>query len=394
MAITRFLFRTSIQERIVGFSHHMRDNGVTTTPLEVHSTLRLLRLIDITNIEEVRLALKSVFTNNKESFVRFNDLFDSYWLNDGKQRHDHKAIDPSNKKGNLSQNFPNLFEVNSSKGTGKTDVPDDEKDGETESSGEGKLIAAKIFNKTTTDMREFVLPEDENKAAEAARRIANAIRYRWSRRRKASKKGGILDMRRIMRKSISTGGEPLKLPRKRRPDLPMHLIGLVDVSGSMQPYARVFLSFMKGLISNDMRTDAFLFHTKLMCVSDALRDNNTLRAANRLSIMAKGFGGGTKIGASLHQFSDQFMGRIFGHKTVVIIMSDGYDSGSANVLEKALSRLKKSGCKIVWLNPLLGWKNYEPVSQSIKISLPYIDCFAPCNTLQSLADLEYKLELL
>ena len=85
MAITRFLFRTNIQERIVGFSHHMRDNGVTTTPLEVHSTLRLLRLIDITNIEEVRLALKSVFTNNKESFARFNELFDAYWLNDGVQ---------------------------------------------------------------------------------------------------------------------------------------------------------------------------------------------------------------------------------------------------------------------------------------------------------------------
>ena len=111
MAITRFLFRTSIQERIVGFSHHMRDNGVKTTPLEVHSTLKLLRLIDITNIEEVRLALKSVFTNNKDSFARFNDLFDSYWLNDGKQRHDHKALDPNNKKGNLSKSFPNLFKI-------------------------------------------------------------------------------------------------------------------------------------------------------------------------------------------------------------------------------------------------------------------------------------------
>ena len=257
MAITRFLFRTSIQERIVGFSHHMRDNGVSTTPLEVHSTLRILSLIDFTNIEEVRLALKSVFTNNKESFARFNDLFDSYWFNDGKQRHEHKSLD-RNRKRNLSKTFPNLFEVNNSKGTGEIDIPDNDKDGEIESSGEGKLIAAKTINKTTTDMREFVQPEDENKAAEAARRIANAIRYRWSRRRKASKKGGELDMRRIIRKSIATGGEPLTLPRKRKPELPMHLIGLVDVSGSMQPYARVFLSFMKRLISNDMRTDAFL----------------------------------------------------------------------------------------------------------------------------------------
>ena len=243
-------------------------------------------------------------------------------------------------------------------------------------------------------MREFFLPEDEARAAETARRIATAIRYRRSRRRKAARQGDGLDMRRIMRKSVATGGEPLQLLRRRRPDRPVHLVSILDVSGSMQLYARVFLSFVKGLIGNDQRTDAFLFHTSLMCVSDALRDNDTLRAVNRLSMMARGFGGGTKIGASLRTFNNQYASRMAGRKTVIIIMSDGYDTDGAQGVEEALKRLKRRGCKIIWLNPLLGWKDYAPVAASMAAALPHVDYFAPCNTLGSLAAIEGELQRL
>jgi len=201
-------------------------------------------------------------------------------------------------------------------------------------------------------------------------------------------------MRRIMRKSVATGGEPLHLLRRHRPDRPVHLVSILDVSGSMQLYARVFLSFVKGLVGNDQRTDAFLFHTSLMCVSDALRDNDTLRAVNRLSMMARGFGGGTKIGASLRTFNNQYASRMAGRKTVVIIMSDGYDTGEAHEVGDALARLKRRGCKIIWLNPLLGWKDYAPVAASMAAALPHVDCFAPCNTLASLAAIEGELERL
>ena len=131
----------------------------------------------------------------------------------------------------------------------------------------------------------------------------------------------------------------------------------------MQLYARVFLSFVKGLIGNDQRTDAFLFHTSLMCVSDALRDNDTLRAVNRLSMMARGFGGGTKIGASLRTFNNQYASRMAGRKTVIIIMSDGYDTGEAQEVGDALARLKRRGCKIIWLNPSIGLEGLRASSR-------------------------------
>jgi uncharacterized protein with von Willebrand factor type A (vWA) domain len=231
-------------------------------------------------------------------------------------------------------------------------------------------------------------------AERAALRIAKAIRYRRSRRRKAARKGSMIDLRRIIRRSVSSGGEPVQLLRRRRPDRPMHLVSLLDVSGSMTLYARVFLAFLRGLIDADQRADAFVFHTSLMNVSDALRDNDSLRAVNRLSMMAQGFGGGTRIGHCLEQFNAQYAGCMLGRRSVVIIMSDGYDTTGSERVGAALARLKRKGCKVIWLNPLLGWKDYAPVAASMAAALPYLDCFAPCNSLQSLIDLEGELERL
>ncbi len=391
MAVTRFLTRAKIIERMGDFTRHLRDHGVRAGMPETEASLKAIRLVDLSDVKDVRLALKAVCSIDCESFEKFDDLFDAYWLNSGKQRQEHKQTQTQNEKKSSFTNLSQMNQSTSAAGARSLDEPDNDNKGEVETSGEGKLVATEIVNKNATDMREFILPEDEAYAAETARRIAAAIRYRRSRRRKAAQRGSGLDMRRIMRKSVATGGEPLHLLRRRRPERPVHLVSILDVSGSMQLYARVFLSFIKGLIGNDQRTDAFLFHTSLICVSDALRDRDTLRAVNRLSMMSRGFGGGTKIGASLRTFNAQYSGRMAGRRTVVIIMSDGYDTGDASEVGNALAQLKRRGCKLIWLNPLLGWKDYQPVAASMAAALPHIDYFAPCNTINSLHDLEKEL---
>ena len=391
MAVTRFLTRAKIIERMGDFTRHLRDHGVRAGMPETEASLKAIRLVDLSDVKDVRLALKAVCSIDCESFEKFDDLFDAYWLNSGKQRQEHKQTQTQNEKKSSFTNLSQMNQSTSAAGARSLDEPDNDNKGEVETSGEGKLVATEIVNKNATDMREFILPEDEAYAAETARRIAAAIRYRRSRRRKAAQRGSGLDMRRIMRKSVATGGEPLHLLRRRRPERPVHLVSILDVSGSMQLYARVFLSFIKGLIGNDQRTDAFLFHTSLICVSDALRDRDTLRAVNRLSMMSRGFGGGTKIGASLRTFNAQYSGRMAGRRTVVIIMSDGYDTGDASEVGNALAQLKRRGCKLIWLNPLLGWKDYQPVAASMAAALPHIDYFAPCNTINSLHNLEKEL---
>ena len=111
-------------------------------------------------------------------------------------------------------------------------------------------------------------------------------------------------------------------------------------------------------------------------------------------MMAQGFGGGTRIGHCLDQFTSQYAGRMLGRRSVVIIMSDGYDTGSSERVGAAMEKLKRKGCKTIWLNPLIGWKDYEPVAASMAAALPHVDVFAPCNTLESLAALEEELERL
>jgi uncharacterized protein len=223
---------------------------------------------------------------------------------------------------------------------------------------------------------------------ELAEILARKIRDRRSRRHRADRRGAMLDLRRIVRHSVSSDGEPFKLFCRRKPDRPVHIVVLLDVSGSMLVYSRVFLAFLKGLVSADQRTDAFLFHTRLANVSDALRDHDTLRAANRIALLAEGFGGGTRIAGNIARFNDQYASRIVNGRSVVIILSDGYDTDPPEAMDAALNRLKHRGCRIIWLNPLKGWKDYEPVARGMAAALPYLDLFAEANTLASLAALE------
>ena len=129
-----------------------------------------------------------------------------------------------------------------------------------------------------------------------------------------------------------------------------------------------------------------------MCIRDSyLKENDTLKAVNRISMLTEGFSGGTKIGKSLKEFNNVYSRNFVNGKTVVMIISDGYDTGSSKIVAEELEKLKKRNCKIVWLNPLLGWENYAPVASSMKAASKYLDLFAPCNTLEHLENLEKEL---
>ena len=144
-------------------------------------------------------------------------------------------------------------------------------------------------------------------------------------------------------RSLATGGEPLRLLRKRRPDRTRKIVALCDVSGSMSVYAQVFLAFLAGLMRADTAADAYLFHTRLVRITEALRDKDAMRAIGRLSLMADGFGGGSKIGPSLMRFADTYAKRFVDGRSVVLILSDGYDTEPPAMIAAALEKLRKRG---------------------------------------------------
>lgn len=386
-AVTRFAARDpGPAARIAGFMAHLRANGFRLGIAETETALAALAATD-TSEPATRRALKCVACGCAEDWARFDAVFDSYWRNGGRVR--TKAVPSQTQPAQATR----TAEGHTTDGSGTSDAPDST-EGDADTGGEGRLIATRVANLRRRDLREIVLPEDIRAAEAIARRIGAALRDRRSRRAKAAAKGARIDLRRTLRASLSTGGEPFRLLKRRRPDRPVRIAALVDVSGSMQPYARPFLAFLAGLMRADATADAYLFHTRLVRVTETLRDEDPFRALNRLTLLADGFGGGSRIGAALHHFSTTHARTHVDGRTVVMILSDGYDSAPGTDIGTALQSLSKRGCRILWLNPLKGWRDYAPVAAGMAAALPHLDLFAPAATLDDLAALEQELAAL
>ena len=372
--------------RMAGFVAHLRDNGLRLGVGETGAALDALTHINAANPYDSRRALKSVFTGCTEEAAQFDGLFNSFWMNGGRVKTRVTAT-PSQ-----SENVQSSREASAeaSSGTGDINTPDGV-DGEAESDGEGKLVAMDVTNLFKKDLRDLVRPEDIAEAEKIALRLGAALRDRRSRRRKAARKGDQIHFRKVMRKSLATGGEPFVLPKRQRPDRTLRITAICDVSGSMTVYSRIFLAFLAGLMRADFRADAYLFHTRLVRITEALRDKDAMRALARLSLLAEGFAGGSKIAESLDTFASTYGRRFVDNRTVVMILSDGYDTASPDGISDALARLKKRGCKIIWLNPLKGWDGYEPTAQAMAGALPHLDLFRAANTLGDLAALETEM---
>lgn len=387
--VTRFAARDpGIAARVTGFLAHLRDHGFALGIEESRTALRALDHVHASDPEMTRRALKAVCAGRAEDVDRFDALFDAFWMNAGRVR---ERVMPS---ANTRQGTRSTREdaTARSAGTGRADSPEEgDGEGDTDAEGSGKLIASELRNLMKKDLRDVVSPDDVAQAESVARELGAALRDRRSRRRKAARKGAGIDFRRTIRRSLATGGEPLRLARRTRPDRPVKITALADVSGSMTLYARPFLAFLSGLMRADADTDAYLFHTRLVRITDALREPDPLRALNRLTLLSDGFGGGSKIGEALDRFARTHARRMVDGRTVVLILSDGYDSADPQLIGEALARLRKRGCRIVWLNPLKGWDGYAPVAQGMAAALPHLDLFAKAGTLADLAALEPEL---
>lgn len=387
--ITKFAARDpGPSARIAGFIAHLRENGLRLGVAEADLAMAALAEVDAIRPSDSRRALRAVCTGCKEEAERFDDLFDSYWMDMGRVR--QKVVPtPSNTVNDdvHSSRDAKGEDVGSS---GSATAPDSQ-DGAADSDGTGKLIATEQRNLNRRDLRDMVRPEEIAEAEGVARRIGETLRDKRSRRRIAARKGDRLHFRKTIRQSLATGGEPLRLLHKRRPDRTRKIVALCDVSGSMSVYAQVFLAFLAGLMRADNAADAYLFHTRLVRITEALRDKDAMRAIGRMSLMADGFGGGSKIGPSLMRFADTYAKRFVDGRSVVLILSDGYDTEPPAMIATALEKLRKRGCKVIWLNPLKGWVDYAPVAEGMAAALPHLDAFKAANTLADLAALEQDL---
>ncbi|HZD90494.1 MAG TPA: VWA domain-containing protein, partial [Pseudolabrys sp.] len=226
------------------------------------------------------------------------------------------------------------------------------------------------------------------KAEALAERLARVMRARLTRRERVRRRGSRLDLRRTIHRSVAHGGTPIELAWRKRKDKPLRLVILLDASGSMNLYTAFFVRFVHGVVDAFREAEAFVFHTRLAHVSASLRERDVARAIDKFALMAQGIGGGTKIGESLATFNRWHARRVINSRTAVMILSDGYDTGEPERLAEEMRRLSLRCRRIVWLNPLIGWRGYAPEARGMQAALPYVDLFAPAHNLESLAALE------
>ena len=202
--------------------------------------------------------------------------------------------------------------------------------------------ASRADNLAEVDFRNMADPEQIEEAHAVAARLAKTMRTRLTRRDLARRRGYRLDLRRTIHGNISHGGVPISLVKRQRKEKPLRLVVLLDASGSMSMYTGVFLRFIHGVLDEFREAEAFLFHTRLAYVSDAMKEKDAARALDRLSIMAQGAGGGTKIGESLQTFNRWHAARVLHSRTCVMIVSDGYETGDAALLGREMAALAKT----------------------------------------------------
>jgi len=231
---------------------------------------------------------------------------------------------------------------------------------------------------------------------EQAKKIIHNLVWRISehptrRKVRALKRDSYLDLRRTVRNSLDLGGEIVSLEWRQRKEKPRPLVVICDISGSMERYSRLFLHFLYALAQESQRVEVFVFGTRLTRLTPELRHKGVDQAVRRTSQAVLDWSGGTRIGESLRTFNYQWARRVLGRGAVLLMISDGWDRGEITLLDRELARLRRSVSRLIWLNPLLGSPDYQPLVRGIQVALPYIDEFLPLHNLDSFERLKETL---
>jgi uncharacterized protein with von Willebrand factor type A (vWA) domain len=227
-----------------------------------------------------------------------------------------------------------------------------------------------------------------------ARRLMTELRFagarRRSRRRRPApvhRRRGPIDTRRTVRRALATAGEPARLLRTEPSDRPRRLVLLVDVSGSMEPYARALLRFVQAAVAGGTKVEAFTLGTRLTRVTRELTSHDPDAALAAATAAVVDWSGGTRLGVTLREFNDRWGVRGFGRGATVIVLSDGWDRGDPQLLGAEVARLHRVTHRLVWVNPLKATPGYAPLAAGMAAALPHVDEFVEGHSLESLEQL-------
>jgi hypothetical protein len=359
----------ALVRHVVTFGRVLREAGLEVGPGRVADALRGLDRVDVTRQDDVYWTLRTTLVSRAEDLETFDRAFDAWFL----------RLPVAPVKRETAVEVVQMIKKRES---------DDRRPGEAEEGGDESDTGGWSFDEVLRG-KDFasMTPEEFARVRKLIQRCAASRPRRRSRRLKPHHRGVDPDFRRLVRKSLSTGGDPVERAFRERVLKPRKLVLLCDISGSMEAYTRALLLFLHGAVGSGRGVEAFAFGTRLTRLTPDLMTKDPERALEAAKGRVVDWSGGTRIGSSLKHFNDEWGRRALTRGAVVVIVSDGWERQDAALVGREMARLARQAFAVVWVNPLKGNPEYQPLAGGMRAALPFIDRFLAGHNLESLEQL-------
>ena len=361
---------SAIVRHVVTFGRVLREVGIEVGPGRISDAMNGLGAVDLTRQEDVYFTLRQTLVSRHDELELFDRAFVAWFL--------RGPIAPLVRQKDRRRHVDRVVRDTLESGQGDDEPEEPDTPHEVGASAH-ELLREKDFAEMT--------PEEFERVRRLMGAIARTRPRRTSRRRSPDPRGDRLDMRRLCRKSLRTGGDPVEQTWKARKTVPRKLVVLCDVSGSMDAYARALLFYLHAIVGTGTGVEAFAFGTRLTRLTPDLATRDPEAALARATEIAIDWGSGTRIGSSLAEFNAVYGRRALSRGAVVVIVSDGWERDDPDLIGREMAKLARAAYAVVWVNPLKGNPEYQPLAGGMRAALPFVDRFLPGHNLRSLEEL-------
>lgn len=372
-----FRRKTDLPSHVVQFATYLREHDFQVSPLEELDYLIAFSGRTPTSFEEQEALFKALFVKNRKEFLRFDTLYTTYWDQLSRAEDSKSREEPREQEKKQDHSKPSLKALKNWLYGGR--------EVETE-----EVASYSYFEALMKKDFSAFSQQDHSDLRAIIRIMARKLATKYNRRFIRAKRQTHLDLKNTIRDSMKNNGEirAFKFHQRKKKKIEMYLI--CDVSKSMELYSQFFIDFMYNFQQIDHSLRTFVFSTQLTHITRLLNDRDFDSVLEQISEEIPHWSGGTRIGTCLEQFIRGYS-QMLNSRSIIMILSDGWDIGDLDVLEDSMAFLKKKSKKIIWLNPLAGNPGYEPATQGMKTCLPFVDVFLPLFNLNSLKALSRQL---
>ncbi|MSQ49220.1 MAG: VWA domain-containing protein [Betaproteobacteria bacterium] len=379
--------RKALAGNVMHFARLLRGAGLRLGPDRVVDCVKALELADCIRRDDWYWTMSAVFLSKEEQRPIFDQAFRIFWR-------DPKLVEKM-MNALLPKTYGRAGKPEQEQSQRLTDALFDQKKALQEPQEQKIELDARLTFSSHEVLQRMDF--DTMSAAELAeaKKVLRELRLPLplirTRRNKISAQGSRINLRASLRASLRNGGDVIPLVRAAPIEIHPPLVVLCDISGSMNPYARMFLHFLHAITNDRDRVSVFVFGTRLTNITRQLRHRDVDVAMARVADAIKDWSGGTRIGLSLREFNWRWGRRVLGQNACLLLVSDGLDREAGEGLAEEMQRLHKSCKQLIWLNPLLRYEQFEARPAGVRAMLPHVDRFLPVHNLKSLIDLARAL---